>query len=72
MSEHFVQFYEADEFLLDSVSGFIGAGLGHDGFDILLSAALHNGFFLLVVRSLIIFGRGGTVCMRRSTMQGRF
>ena len=27
-SEHLVQFYETDEFLLDSVSGFIGAGLG--------------------------------------------
>jgi signal transduction histidine kinase/ActR/RegA family two-component response regulator len=25
--EHFVQFYESDEFLLDSLSGFIGAGL---------------------------------------------
>jgi signal transduction histidine kinase/CheY-like chemotaxis protein len=27
-SEHFVQFYESDEFLLDSLSGFVGAGLG--------------------------------------------
>jgi len=26
--EHFVQFYEADNFLLNSLSGFIGAGLG--------------------------------------------
>src|SRR5947209_5424404 len=26
--EHFVQFYETDKSLLDSVSGFIGAGLG--------------------------------------------
>ena len=25
--EHFVQFYESDEFLLDAVSGFIGSGL---------------------------------------------
>jgi PAS domain S-box-containing protein len=27
-SEHFVQFYETDRFLVDSLSGFIGAGLG--------------------------------------------
>lgn len=27
-SEHFVQFYETDEFLLDSLSRFIGSGLG--------------------------------------------
>jgi PAS domain S-box-containing protein len=26
--EHFVQFYDTDEFLLDAVSGFIGGGLG--------------------------------------------
>jgi signal transduction histidine kinase len=26
--EHFVQFYEADDFLLNSLSGFIGTGLG--------------------------------------------
>src|SRR4051812_35347196 len=30
-SEHFVQFYESDEFLVDSVSGYVGAALtgGH-------------------------------------------
>lgn len=27
-ARHFVQFYDSDEFLLDSVSGFLGAGLG--------------------------------------------
>src|SRR5579859_3036784 len=26
--DHFVQFYETDDFLLDSISDFIGAGLG--------------------------------------------
>jgi signal transduction histidine kinase/ActR/RegA family two-component response regulator len=27
-AEHFVQFYESDEYLLDSLSGFVGTGLG--------------------------------------------
>ena len=29
-SEHFVQFYETDDFLLDSLGGFISAGLSAD------------------------------------------
>src|SRR3954471_11048696 len=30
-TEHFVQFYERDEFLIESVSGFIGAALSDGG-----------------------------------------
>src|SRR4249920_1712651 len=30
-SEHFVQFYENDEFLIESAAGFIGAALGEGG-----------------------------------------
>jgi hypothetical protein len=29
-TEHFVQFYEADGFLLNSLSGFIGRAIGAD------------------------------------------
>ena len=41
-SEHFVQFYETDEFLLDSVSGFIGAGLGAGAACIVLATKAHR------------------------------
>ena len=41
-SEHFVQFYETDEFLLDSVSGFIGAGLGAGAACILIATKAHR------------------------------
>src|SRR6266702_7831589 len=42
-SEHLVQFYETDEFLLDSVSGFIGAGLGAGAACILIATKAHQG-----------------------------
>src|SRR6266849_4327562 len=42
MSEHFVQFYETDEFLLDSVSGFIGAGLGAGAACIVIATKAHR------------------------------
>ncbi len=41
-SEHFVQFYETDEFLLDSVSGFIGAGLGVGATCIVIATKTHR------------------------------
>jgi PAS domain S-box-containing protein len=41
-SEHFVQFYETDEFLLDSVSGFIGAGLGAGAACIVIAMKAHR------------------------------
>src|SRR6266571_2127374 len=41
-SEHLVQFYETDEFLLDSVSGFIGAGLGAGAACIVLATKAHR------------------------------
>jgi PAS domain S-box-containing protein len=42
VSEHFVQFYETDEFLLDSVSGFIGAGLGAGAACIVIATKVHR------------------------------
>ena len=41
-SEHFVQLYETDEFLLDSVSGFIGAGLGAGAACIVIATKAHR------------------------------
>ena len=41
-AEHFVQFYETDEFLLDSVSGFIGAGLGAGAACIVIATKAHR------------------------------
>src|SRR5437764_405264 len=40
--EHFVQFYETDKFLLDSVSGFIGAGLGSGAACIVVATKEHR------------------------------
>jgi signal transduction histidine kinase/CheY-like chemotaxis protein len=40
--EHFVQFYEADEFLIDSLSGFIGAGLAADDACIVVATPAHR------------------------------
>ncbi|HEV7904502.1 MAG TPA: ATP-binding protein [Pyrinomonadaceae bacterium] len=40
--EHFVQFYEADEFLLDSLAGFIGAGLSAEDACIVVATAAHR------------------------------
>ncbi len=40
--EHFVQFYETDKFLLDSVSGFIGAGLGSGAVCIVIATKEHR------------------------------
>jgi signal transduction histidine kinase/ActR/RegA family two-component response regulator len=40
-SEHFVQFYETDKFLLDSLSGFIGAGLREGEGCIVLATGEH-------------------------------
>ena len=41
-AEHFVQFYEADTFLLDSLSGFIGAGLGAGDACIVVATEVHR------------------------------
>ena len=41
-AEHFVQFYEADTFLLDSLSGFIGAGLGAGNACIVVATEVHR------------------------------
>jgi signal transduction histidine kinase/ActR/RegA family two-component response regulator len=40
--EHFVQFYETDEFLLDSLGGFIGAGLAAEEACIVVATAAHR------------------------------
>ena len=40
--EHFVQFYEADEFLLDSLGGFIGAGLAAADACIVVATEAHR------------------------------
>src|SRR5687768_3487929 len=41
-AEHFVQFYETDEFLIDSVSGFVGAALANDGNSIVIATPEHR------------------------------
>jgi signal transduction histidine kinase/CheY-like chemotaxis protein len=41
-SEHFVQFYEADEFLLTSLSGFIGMGLSMNDACIVVATNAHR------------------------------
>src|SRR4051794_39008273 len=41
-SEHFVQFYESDEFLIDSVCGFIGAALAADNSSIVIATPEHR------------------------------
>jgi PAS domain S-box-containing protein len=40
--EHFVQFYEDDEFLLDAVSEFVGAGLGAGAACIVIATKAHR------------------------------
>jgi len=40
--EHFVQFYEADAFLISSLGGFIGAGLGAGDACIVVATAAHR------------------------------
>jgi PAS domain S-box-containing protein len=40
--EHFVQFYESDEFLLDAVSNFIGRGLGSGEGGIVIATQAHR------------------------------
>lgn len=41
-SEHFVQFYETDEFLLDSLSSFIGSGLGAGSSCLVVATKAHR------------------------------
>ncbi len=40
--DHFVQFYETDDFLLDAVSDFIGAGLGSGAACIVIATPEHR------------------------------
>jgi signal transduction histidine kinase/ActR/RegA family two-component response regulator len=40
--EHFVQFYETDTFLLDSLSGFVGTGLGEGDACIVVATGEHR------------------------------
>src|SRR6476661_4031510 len=40
-SEHFVQFYENDEFLIESASGFIGAALRSGGSSVVAATPEH-------------------------------
>jgi PAS domain S-box-containing protein len=42
VEQHMVQFYETDSFLLDSVSDFLGAGLGSGAACIVLTTAAHQ------------------------------
>lgn len=41
-SEHFVQFYENDEFLVESVSGFVGAALRDGGSSVIAATPEHR------------------------------
>src|SRR5579884_3498131 len=41
-SEHFVQLYETDAFLLDSLRGFIGTGLGAGDVGIVIATKAHR------------------------------
>ena len=41
-SEHFVQFYENDEFLIESVSGFVGAALRDGGSSVVAATPEHR------------------------------
>src|SRR5690242_4314434 len=41
-AEHFVQFYETDEFLLESLSGFIGTGLDAGDACIIIATKAHR------------------------------
>ena len=41
-SDHFVQFYEADDYLLDSLGGFIGTGLETDHACIVVATSEHR------------------------------
>src|SRR6476620_3052885 len=41
-SEHFVQFYENDEFLIESVSGFVGVALRDSGCSIVIATPEHR------------------------------
>ena len=41
-SEHFVQFYEQDAFLMNSLGGFVGAGLGADDACIVVATREHR------------------------------
>jgi PAS domain S-box-containing protein len=41
-SEHFVQFYENDEFLIESLSGFAGAALRDDGSSVVIATPEHQ------------------------------
>src|ERR1700730_1641748 len=41
-SEHFVQFYEDDEFLVDSVSGFVGAALREGQASVVIATPEHR------------------------------
>ena len=42
-SEHFVQFYESDAFILDSLGGFVSAGLGADDACLVVATEAHRG-----------------------------
>jgi PAS domain S-box-containing protein len=76
-SEHFVLFYETDEFLLDSVSGFIGAGLGAGDACIVIATQAHrqqleqrlqaNGLNLAAIQR-----RGTYVALDASEMLAKF
>ncbi|MEX2140043.1 MAG: PAS domain S-box protein [Pirellulales bacterium] len=41
-SEHFVQFYETDQYLVESVSGFVGGGLGAGDAAIIIATEPHR------------------------------
>jgi len=41
-AQHFVQFYEDDQFLVESVGGFVGAGLGAGDAAIVIATAAHR------------------------------
>ncbi|MGI8981071.1 MAG: MEDS domain-containing protein [Pirellulaceae bacterium] len=41
-SDHFVQFYENDDYLIDSVSGFVGAGLTQGKASVVIATAEHR------------------------------
>ena len=64
-SEHFVQFYENDDFLIESVSGFAGAALAAGGGSIVIATAEHRA---ALERKLIACG----IELAEAVARGRF
>jgi signal transduction histidine kinase len=76
-SEHFVQFYESDEFFLDSVTGYVGAGLSAGDACVLVTTPGHRQALELhlAVSGLDLAdaqARGVCVCLDAAEILSRF